>query len=91
MPRSKAASSSGDAAASGSARDHPAPLQRLSRRSAKAPGTEGWRSLPFFSEGASEEVAARVDARAAAGAQVLPPSPDIFTSLRLTPLSASGS
>jgi uracil-DNA glycosylase len=51
-----------------------------------SPGTEGWRSLPFFSEGTADDVAARVDARAAAGAQVLPPATDIFTSLRLTPM-----
>jgi uracil-DNA glycosylase len=49
-------------------------------------GTEGWQRLPFFSEGMADEVAARVDARAAAGAQVLPPPQDMFTSLRLTPL-----
>jgi uracil-DNA glycosylase len=49
-------------------------------------GSVGWRDLPFFTEGLADEVAARVDARIAAGAHVLPPPPAIFTGLRLTPL-----
>lgn len=51
-----------------------------------SPEADGWRRLPFFSEGAAEAVAARVDERVAAGAQVLPPPGDIFTGLRLAPL-----
>lgn len=47
---------------------------------------EGWLRLPFFADGVADEVAARVDGRIAAGAQVLPAPKDIFTSLRLTPL-----
>jgi uracil-DNA glycosylase len=52
----------------------------------ESPAADGWRDLPFFSEGVADAVAARVDERIAAGAQVLPPPQDIFTSLRLTPL-----
>ncbi|MDQ4134962.1 MAG: uracil-DNA glycosylase, partial [Pseudomonadota bacterium] len=47
------------------------------------PAADGWRRLPFFAEGAADAVAARVDARIAAGAHVLPPPSDIFTGLRL--------
>lgn len=47
---------------------------------------DGWRTLPFFAEGAADAVAAKVDARIASGAQVLPPPEHIFTSLSLTPL-----
>jgi uracil-DNA glycosylase len=50
-----------------------------------APGAS-WRHLPFFSDGLADEVAARIDRRVAAGAQVLPPPHDVFTSLRLTAL-----
>jgi uracil-DNA glycosylase len=46
----------------------------------------GWRDLPFFTEGLADSVAARVDARIAAGAHVLPPPSDVFNGLRLTPL-----
>lgn len=45
-----------------------------------------WGELPFFAEGVADAVAARVDARIAAGAEVLPPPDHIFTSLSLTPL-----
>ncbi len=51
-----------------------------------SPQADGWRRLPFFREGAADAVAARVDERIAAGAQVLPPPGDIFTGLRLAPL-----
>jgi uracil-DNA glycosylase len=51
-----------------------------------SPQADGWRRLPFFQEGAADAVAARVDERIAAGAQVLPPPGDIFTGLRLAPL-----
>lgn len=49
------------------------------------PANAGWAGLPFFREGAAEAVAARVDARVAAGAQLLPAPEDIFNALRLTP------
>lgn len=45
-----------------------------------------WLALPFFANGAAEAVAARVDARIAAGAHVLPPPERIFAALSLTPL-----
>jgi uracil-DNA glycosylase len=51
-----------------------------------SPSAAGWRELPFFAEGLADEVAARVDARIAAGAEVLPPPRDIFNALALTPL-----
>lgn len=44
-----------------------------------------WLRLPFFRDGGAEAVAARVDARAAAGAMVLPSGPDVFRALSLTP------
>ncbi|MBM6594908.1 uracil-DNA glycosylase [Microvirga pudoricolor] len=46
----------------------------------------GWRDLAFFRDGSAEAVAAKVDGRIAAGANVLPPPPDIFNALLLTPL-----
>ena len=45
-----------------------------------------WLALPFFADGAADAVAARVDARIAAGARVLPAPADIFRALRETPL-----
>ncbi|WP_238298798.1 uracil-DNA glycosylase, partial [Methylobacterium soli] len=45
-----------------------------------------WARLPFFTEGAADAVAARVDARIAAGAQVLPAPSNVFNALALTPL-----
>lgn len=45
----------------------------------------GWLSLPFFSNGAADAVAARVDVRIAAGAEVLPPPGDVYNALGLTP------
>lgn len=46
----------------------------------------GWLELPFFSKGAAERVAARVDEILEGGAQVLPPPDLVFNSLVLTPL-----
>jgi uracil-DNA glycosylase len=54
----------------------------------ESPASDGWRALPFFAEGLAEEVAARVDARIAAGAQVLPAAENIFNALALTPLAS---
>ncbi|HEV7438383.1 MAG TPA: uracil-DNA glycosylase [Methylobacterium sp.] len=45
-----------------------------------------WARLPFFTDGAADAVAARVDARIAAGAQVLPAPENILNALTLTPL-----
>ncbi|MCJ2034230.1 uracil-DNA glycosylase [Methylobacterium sp. J-068] len=45
-----------------------------------------WLTLPFFTDGAADAVAAKVDARIAAGATVLPAPADIFNALALTPL-----
>lgn len=47
-----------------------------------------WLALPFFAGSAADAVAARVDARIAAGAKVLPAPGDIFRALRETPLPA---
>ena len=49
---------------------------------------EGWPALPFFREGHAGAVAALVDARIAAGAQVLPAAEGVFRALALTPLDA---
>ena len=45
-----------------------------------------WLALPFFASGAADAVAARVDERIAAGAEVLPAPQNIFAALALTPL-----
>lgn len=45
-----------------------------------------WLALPFFSDGAADAVAAAVDARVAAGAQILPAPEQIFRAFALTPL-----
>lgn len=45
-----------------------------------------WLALPFFQDGAAEEVAARIDARAASGAEILPAPANVFRALILTPL-----
>ena len=45
-----------------------------------------WLALPFFAGGAADAVAARVDARIEAGAQVLPAPAAIFRALTETPL-----
>lgn len=47
-----------------------------------------WAALPFFTDGSAEAVAARVDARIAEGAVVLPEPDQIFRALTLTPLPA---
>ncbi|WP_337660269.1 uracil-DNA glycosylase [Anderseniella sp. Alg231-50] len=46
--------------------------------------TGGWANLDFFRSGAGRETAARLDARVAAGVQVLPPPADVFKALELT-------
>ncbi|MEO9874969.1 MAG: uracil-DNA glycosylase [Anderseniella sp.] len=43
-----------------------------------------WANLDFFTSGAGSTTAARVDARVAAGAQVLPAAGDVFKALELT-------
>jgi uracil-DNA glycosylase len=50
------------------------------------PAAAGWRALPFFADGSADAIAADLDRRIAAGAQVLPPSQAIFSALTLTPL-----
>jgi uracil-DNA glycosylase len=50
-----------------------------------SPAADHWRDLPFFTDGTADDVAARVDARIAAGAHVLPAPENIFNGLRLTP------
>jgi uracil-DNA glycosylase len=50
------------------------------------PATTGWLALPFFRGGHADAVAALVDARVAAGAQVLPAAESVFRALALTPL-----
>jgi uracil-DNA glycosylase len=46
----------------------------------------GWLALPFFREAHADAVAALVDTRIAAGAQVLPAAEAVFRALALTPL-----
>jgi uracil-DNA glycosylase len=50
------------------------------------PSTAGWRALPFFCDGSADAIAAEIDRRIAAGAEVLPPAAAIFSALTLTPL-----
>jgi uracil-DNA glycosylase len=57
------------------------------------PASAGWRDLPFFGPGgtlfegsAAVRITQQLDAKAAAGAHILPPAPDMFAALRLTPL-----
>ncbi|NEU10674.1 uracil-DNA glycosylase [Methylobacterium sp. BTF04] len=47
-----------------------------------------WAALPFFTDGTARAVAARVDARIAEGATVLPAPGAVFRALTLTPLPA---
>ncbi len=47
-----------------------------------------WLALPFFSNGAADAVAEKIDERIAAGAQVLPAPDLIFRALETTPLPA---
>lgn len=49
------------------------------------PLAQGWLRLPFFAGGAADLVAARVDARIAEGATVLPAPENVFNALRLAP------
>ena len=51
----------------------------------REPTAQRWLRLPFFAEGAADLVAARVDARIAAGAHVLPAPENVFRALSLTP------
>lgn len=51
------------------------------------PATVDWGRLPFFADGLADEVAALVDARAAAGATIFPPPANIFAAFALTPLN----
>ena len=51
------------------------------------PAAADWARLPFFTNGRAGAVAARVDARIAARARVLPPPQNVFNALRLTPLN----
>jgi uracil-DNA glycosylase len=46
----------------------------------------GWHKLPFFQDGSADDVAAKIDAVIASGAQVLPPPEAVLTSIALTPL-----
>lgn len=50
----------------------------------RAEGPAGWTSLPFFSDGAADAVAAEVDARHSAGRHVLPSADNVFRALLLT-------
>jgi uracil-DNA glycosylase len=68
----------GDAAASG---PFAAALAAFLEREAAG----GWRDLAFFREGAAAQVAARLDARAAEGAVILPAPGQLFRALELTP------
>jgi uracil-DNA glycosylase len=51
-------------------------------------GRGGWAALPFFASGDAVRLAERLDAMAAAGPVVLPPAPDVFAALELTPPEA---
>lgn len=46
----------------------------------------GWAALPFFHSDAAHDLLQRIDARATAGATILPSPVDLFAALRLTPL-----
>jgi uracil-DNA glycosylase len=48
----------------------------------------GWGGLPFLASGAADRVAAEVDARRAAGADVLPRPEETFAAFALAPLGA---
>jgi len=62
------------------------PVARALKAFRAAPAAESWRELPFFADGLADRVAARVDARLAAGATVFPPPESVFRALTLTPL-----
>lgn len=50
------------------------------------PAARGWCALPFFTGKAAEIIAAELDERIAAGAELAPPPALVFEALRLTPL-----
>jgi uracil-DNA glycosylase len=54
----------------------------------RAPAHADWAGLPFFQNGAADQVVTRLDERVASGAQVLPKPGDLFRALELTPLHA---
>jgi uracil-DNA glycosylase len=54
------------------------------RTAVDAVTTTGWADLDFFRSGAAAQTAARVDARVAAGVEVLPSADNIFNALELT-------
>jgi uracil-DNA glycosylase len=49
---------------------------------------DAWSSLPFFIDGGAQAAAEKVDARARAGAHVLPAPAQLFAALEATPLEA---
>lgn len=51
----------------------------------RSQGRGGWAALPFFTSGEAGRVAAAVDALSGRGDEVLPPAPDIFSALSMTP------
>ena len=64
--------------------EKPAPASITYSSAIGAVKTTGWANLEFFTSGAGSKTAARVDARVAAGAQVLPAARDVFKALELT-------
>lgn len=60
--------------------------EALSALRASEGGQRTWTALPFFVKGDADRVAALVDEKIAAGAQILPPPDLAFTALRTTPL-----
>ncbi len=78
-PRSRAGSSCASALTRG-------PYAQAVTRFRDSPEADSWRRLRFFADGCADAVAARVDARVAEGAHVLPPPGDVFTGMRLAPL-----
>lgn len=48
-------------------------------------GRGGWAALPFFTGGSALALAARLDRMVDSGNHILPPAPDVFTALSLTP------
>jgi uracil-DNA glycosylase len=64
------------------------PVVRALANFRESPAAEHWRDLPFFTDGTADDVAARVDARIAAGAQVLPAPEYVFNGLRMTRFDA---
>ena len=62
------------------------PIAAALARFRSDPASAAWARLPFFSAGRADAVAARVDARIAAGERILPAPGNVFNALRLTPL-----